>query len=49
MLWLFVNTFIVDDKYSPLNRDNFKQPIHMQLSKNEIFFLNFFLHFWNLD
>ena len=27
MLWLFVNTFTADDKYSPLNRDNFTQPI----------------------
>ena len=31
MLWLFVNTFTVDDKYSPLNRDNLMQPIQQQL------------------
>ena len=31
MLWLCVNTFTANDKYSPLNRDNFTQPIQMQL------------------
>ena len=35
MLWLFVKTLTVDDKYSVLNRDNFKQQIHMQLSKKQ--------------
>ena len=34
MLWLFVNTFTADDKYSPLNRDNLTQPIQKQLSQN---------------
>ena len=33
ILLLFVNTLAVDDKYSVLNRENFKQHIHMQLSK----------------
>ena len=42
MLWFFVNTFTVDDKYSPLNRDNFKQQIHMQLSKKQKTFSQLF-------
>ena len=33
MLWLFVNTFTAEDRYSPLNRDNLKQPIQKQLSQ----------------
>ena len=33
MLWLFVNRFTGDDKYSPLNRDNFTQPIWIILSQ----------------
>ena len=45
MSWLFVNTFTLDDKYSPLNRDNFKQQIHMQLSKKPKTFSQFFFAF----
>ena len=33
MLWLFANTFTADDKYFPLSRDNFTQPIQIQLSQ----------------
>ena len=41
MLWLFVNTFTADDKYSPLNRDNFTQEINMQLSQKRKSFSHF--------
>ena len=30
---MFVNTFTADDRYSPLNRDNFMQQIQMKLSQ----------------
>ena len=33
VLWLFVNTFTADDKYSKLNRDNFTQQIQMEFSQ----------------
>ena len=49
MLWLFVNTFTAADKYSPLNKDNFTQPIEIQLSQKSKTFSDSFLHFWNLD
>ena len=39
------NTFTADDKYSLLKRDNLTQPIQMQLSKKQKFFLNFVLYF----
>ena len=42
MLWLFVNTFTSDDKYSPLNRDNLTQPIQKQLSQKSKTFSQFF-------
>ena len=42
MLWLFVNTFTANDKYSPLHRDNFTQPIQMKLSQKEKTFSEFF-------
>ena len=42
MLSLFVNTFTANAKYSPLNRDNFKQQIHMRLSKKRKTFSEFF-------
>ena len=42
MLCLFVNIFIAYDKYSPLHRDNFTQPIHMKLSQKEESFPEFF-------
>ena len=45
MLWLFVNTFTANDKYSPLNRDNFTQPIQMQLSQKWKAFSDFFIFF----
>ena len=42
MLWLFVNTFTADDKYSPRNRDNFTQPIQIRLSQIKKKFAEFF-------
>ena len=42
MLCLFVNIFIAYDKYSPLHRDNFTQPIHMKLSQKENSFSGLF-------
>ena len=33
MLRLFLNTFTADDKYSLLDRDNFTQPIQIQVSQ----------------
>ena len=38
-----------NDKYSLLNRDNLMQLIHMELSQNKKFFVNYFLRFRNLD
>ena len=32
MLWLFVNWLTADDKYSPVNRESFTQPIQIILS-----------------
>ena len=49
ILGLFVNTFTAYDKYFVLNREYLTHPIHMQLSQTQENFLNFFLHFWNLD
>ena len=43
---MFDNILTADDKYSPLNRDNLRQPIQMQLSqKHKTFsaFLSAFL------
>ena len=48
MLWMFVNTFTANEKYSPLNRDNFTQPIEIQWSEKPKTFADFFLHVWNL-
>ena len=42
---MFVNTLTADDKYSPLNRDNFTQPIRTQLSQKQQAFPQFFLAF----
>ena len=39
---MFVNTFTANAKYSPLNRDNFEQQIHMRLSKKRKTFSQFF-------
>ena len=44
-LRLFVNTLTTDDKYSLLNSDNLTQPIQMQLSQKQKFFLNFCVYF----
>ena len=42
MLWLFVNTFTADDKYSLLNRDNFVSQIQMELSQKRKSFSEYF-------
>ena len=42
---LFRNTLSADGKYSLLNRDNLTQPIHMQLSRKQTTFSNFFAAF----
>ena len=38
---MFVNTFTADDRYSPLNRDNFMQQIQMKLSQKRKSFAPF--------
>ena len=40
-----VKSFTADDKYSPRNRDNFKQPIQIGLSQIKKKFLSSFLQF----
>ena len=42
MLRLFVNTFIADDNYFLLNRNNLTQHIRMQISKKRKAFSEFF-------
>ena len=42
ILWLLVNIFTADDKYSPLDRENFTQQIHIQLSQKRKTFSEFF-------
>ena len=42
MLWVFVNTFTSDDKHSPLNTDNLRQPIQKQLPQKLNAFSEFF-------
>ena len=42
---LFPNTLSADGKYSLLNRDNLTQPIHMQLSRKQKTFSEFFCAF----
>ena len=44
-LRLFVNTFKVDEKHYPLNRDNLTEPIKMQLSEKRKGFSEFFFGF----
>ena len=44
-LRLFVKTMTAVDKCSLLDRDNLKQPIHMQLSQKLKTFCSFILHF----
>ena len=46
---LIVNTLAADEKYPVLNSDNLTIPIQMELSQKQKVFLNFWLHFWNLD
>ena len=38
---MFVNILTAHDKYSLLNRDNFRQPIQMQLSQKQKGFSQF--------
>ena len=45
ILSLFVNTLTVNDKHYVLNRDNFTQPIQMELSEKEKTFSQFFFAF----
>ena len=40
-LFLFVNTFITNDKYSPLSRDNLTQPTQKQFSQKRKTFSQF--------
>ena len=40
---LFVNTLMADGKYSRSNRENFRQPIQMQLSQKPETFIQFFI------
>ena len=42
---MFVNTLTADDKYSPLNSYNLKQPIRTKLSQKQQSFSEFFLAF----
>ena len=44
-LYLFVNTFTADDKYSLLNGENLTQPIRTQLSQKQKSSSDFFLAF----
>ena len=45
ILALFVKSFTADGKYFPLNRDNSRQPIQMELFKKEKRFSEFFAAF----
>ena len=38
VLGMFLNILTADDKYYLLNRDNFRQPIQMQLSQKQKLF-----------
>ena len=44
-----VKSWAADQMYPVLNRDNLVMPIQMQLSQKKKHFLNFLLHFWNVD
>ena len=46
MLEKLANTLTTDDKYYLLSRDNFRQPIQMDLWKKENKISNFFSAFW---
>ena len=45
ILRLFVDTLPVDDLYSPLNKDNLTQPIHILLSQKQKTFSQLFSAF----
>ena len=45
MLWVYVNTFFADDKYYPLNTENFTQQIKMQLFQKWKNFFDFIAEF----
>ena len=45
---LFVNTFTADEKYSLLDRDNFTQPVQMQLSKKQKTLAQFFFNIFEI-
>ena len=47
MLWLFVNRFTADDKYSLRIRDNCTELIWVILSQKRKTFSELFLQFWN--
>ena len=49
ILELLVNTLAANEKYPFLNKDNLTLTIQIQLSEKYKVFLNFLLHFWNLD
>ena len=49
VLGRLVNTLTAEEKYPVLNRDNLTIPIQMQLSQKQKFFINFLIHFLNLD
>ena len=49
ILGLLVNTLAAGGKHPVLNRDNLTIEIQMQLSPKQKFFLNFWLHFRNID
>ena len=50
ILGLFLNTSTVDNKYSPLNKENLLQHLQIQLSqKQEKHFSNLLFRFGNLD
>ena len=46
---LLVNTLAPDEKYPVLNSDNLTIPIQMKLYQKKKLFLDFLLHFSNLD
>ena len=49
ILRLIVKTFTASEKSSVLNGEYLTHPIDLQLSQKQKLFLDFFLHFWNLN
>ena len=49
LLRLLLNILTFNDKYFLSFRDNFRQPIQLQLSKKQKIFSRFFVRFWNLS